>query len=114
MQPLLLLAWRSLASRPLRTALTLLAVTLGVAMLVAVAAANATIDASLDAAARRLVGRADVEVRSFGDRGFTRETTAQLVAMPEVQVASPTVRKRVFYRRDAHEGFVELVGRQQE
>jgi putative ABC transport system permease protein len=105
-----LLAWRSLASRPLRTLLTLLAVALGVAMLVAVATTNASIDASLRAAAERLIGRVDAEVRSFGDAGFTRQTSEQIARLPEVGLAAPAVRKRVFYRTPEAQGFVELVG----
>ncbi len=110
MPGLSLLAWRSLASRPLRSALTVLAVALGVAMLVAVITANATIDASLEVAAARLIGRVDVEVRSFGEQGFSRETTALLQGLPEVAAAAPTTRKRVFYRTARAQGFVEVVG----
>ena len=84
MPGLSLLAWRSLASRPLRTLLTLLAVALGVAMLVAVATTNATIDASLQEAARRLIGNVDAEVRSFGDAGFTRQTAETIARLPEI------------------------------
>jgi putative ABC transport system permease protein len=112
-----LLAWRSLASRPLRTILTVLAVALGVAMLVAVTTTNATIDASLQEAAKRLVGNVDAEVRSFGDAGFTRQTADAIMRLPEIArrgdevLAAPTVHKRVFYRTDAGaQGFVELVG----
>jgi len=112
-----LLAWRSLASRPLRTLLTLLAVALGVAMLVAVMTTNATIDASLQEAARRLVGNVDAEVRSFGDAGFTRQTADAIMRLPEIArradeaLAAPVVHKRVFYRTEAGaQGFVELVG----
>ncbi|HLH23188.1 MAG TPA: FtsX-like permease family protein [Chloroflexota bacterium] len=117
MPGLSLLAWRSLASRPLRTLLTLLAVALGVAMLVAVTATNATIDASLQEAANRLVGNVDAEVRSFGGAGFTRQTADAILRLPEVErrgddvLAAPTVHKRVFYRTDAGtQGFVELIG----
>src|SRR5262249_876743 len=80
------LAWRSLASRPVRTALALLAVALGVAVLVAVATTNASIDASLAVAASRLLGRTDVEVRSFGDLGFTRDTTEMLTEIGRAHV----------------------------
>lgn len=110
MPPLLSLAWRSLASRPLRGALTTLAVALGVAMLGAVLVTNATLDASLERATRRLVGHADLEIRSFGARGFTDAALRQIAAAPEVAVAAPTVRKRVFYRYGEHQGFVELIG----
>jgi len=108
--PLLSLAWRSLASRPLRSALTALAVALGVAMLVAVLVVSATLDASLERAALRLVGHADLEIRSFGTRGFTAASLHQIAAAPEVALAAPTVRKRVFYRYGDHQGFVELIG----
>jgi putative ABC transport system permease protein len=111
-----LLAWRSLASRPLRTLLTLLAVALGVAMLVAVTTTNATIDASLQEAANRLIGNVDAEVRSFGDAGFTRQTADAIMRLPEIArrgdevLAAPNVHKRVFYRTPSGQGFVELVG----
>ncbi|HEY7065319.1 MAG TPA: FtsX-like permease family protein [Chloroflexota bacterium] len=106
-----------MASRPLRTLLTLLAVALGVAMLVAVTTTNATIDASLQEAARRLVGNVDAEVRSFGEAGFTRQTADAIMRLPEIArqgddvLAAPTVHKRVFYRvTNGPQGFVELVG----
>src|SRR4051794_4414700 len=111
-----LLAWRSLASRPLRTLLTLLAVALGVAMLVAVTTTNATIDARLQEAANRLIGNVDAEVRSFGDAGFTRQTADAIMRLPEIArrgdevLAAPNVHKRVFYRTPSAQGFVELVG----
>lgn len=110
MRPLSSLAWRSLVSRPLRAALTLLAVALGVALLVAVLVASATLDASLERAALQLVGRADLEVRSFGARGFLDASLRQIAAAPEVALAAPAVRKRVFYRHGDHQGFVELIG----
>src|SRR3954447_7334309 len=110
MPPLLLLAWRSVASRPLRTTLTLLLVALGTGILVAVTLTNATIDASLAEAARRMAGRSDLDVRAFGEAGFSRATVGQIAALPEVRSATPVVSKRVFYRTPNDSGFLTLIG----
>ena len=72
------LAWRSLAARRGRTALSIIGIALGVGVLFASLATDAGIDASIDRTVRDLVGRADLRVAAFGDPGLSAESVAAI------------------------------------
>ena len=90
------LARRTLTARPLRSALTVFGVALGVGVL----SASLTLSAGLDAAINRtvgdLVGNADLRVSSFLDRGLSDATVQQIETMAGVSVAAPIIEHRTF------------------
>ncbi len=110
MPRLSLLAWRSLGSSPLRSALAAAAVALGVAMVMAALTANRTIERNLVEVAHEVVGAADLEVRAFSEPGLSQESLEGLRGLPGVEEISPFARKRTFYRTPEIRGFLELVG----
>lgn len=88
------LAWRSLAARPLRTALTVIGVALGVAILAAsLVASQATTDA-VRRAAEELYGQADLRVRAFDLSGFTPRAVTTMRQVPGVLNAAAVSEKR--------------------
>jgi putative ABC transport system permease protein len=90
------LAWRTLASRPLRSLLTIAGIALGVAVL----CASLTLGAALDAAVRRtvndMVGRADIRVSGFRDAGLSERAVATIAGMDDVVDAAPIIEHRTF------------------
>jgi putative ABC transport system permease protein len=90
------LAFRSLRARPLRVALSVLGVALGVAVLFAAMTTNAGVEASVQSAVRDLVGRADLRVAAFGETGLSPETVAAIAATPGVAVAAPELEQRTY------------------
>ncbi len=90
------LAWRSLAARRGRTALSVIAIALGVGVLFASIATDAGIAASIDRTVRDLVGRADLRVSAFQDRGLSVETVAAIADAPGVSVAAPVLERRIY------------------
>ncbi len=80
----------SLARNRVRTALSVLAIALGVALGYAIALINHTAVNELTQGVRTLSGTADLEVRG-PQAGFDEAVYAQLAALPEVAVASPVV-----------------------
>ena len=93
------LAWRSLAARRLRSALTVLGIALGVGVLFASLATNAGIERSIDRTVRDLVGRADLRISAFQERGLSDETVAAVRATPGVEVAVPEIEQRIYLSR---------------
>ncbi len=88
------LAWRSLAARPLRTALTVIGVAAGVAILAAtLVASQATTDA-VRRAAQELYGSADLRVRAFDSSGFTPRAVTSLRQVPGVLNAAAVAQRR--------------------
>lgn len=88
------LAWRSLAARPLRTALTVIGVAMGVAILAAtLVAGQATTDA-VRRAAQELYGSADLRVRAFDLAGFTPRAVTAMRQVPGVLNAAAVSEKR--------------------
>ena len=83
------LAWRGLAARPLRTALTILGVALGVAIVPATLVANQASTEAVERAARELFGRADLRVRAFSDAGLTARAVTTLRGLPGVTLPRP-------------------------
>ena len=68
------IAWRGLLARPLRTALAVAGVALGVAVLAATIIAGSASQAALQSATVDLLGRADVRLRAFESEGFLPRT----------------------------------------
>ena len=90
------LAFRSLRARPLRAALSMLGVALGVAVLFAGLATNAGVEASVQGTVRELVGRAELRVAAFGEGGLSAKTVATIAATPGVAVAAPSLERRTY------------------
>jgi putative ABC transport system permease protein len=90
------LAFRSLAARRGRTALSVVGIALGIAVLFASLATDAGIAASIDRTVRDLVGRADLRVEAFGPNGLSADSLAAIEAAPGVTVAAPALQKRIY------------------
>jgi putative ABC transport system permease protein len=88
-------AWRGLAARPLRTALTAVGIALGVAIVAATLIANQAAEETVERAARELLGRADLRVRAFSDEGFTPRSVAALRGLNGVRAAAPVAERRL-------------------
>src|SRR4029079_3390008 len=90
------LAWRTLASRPLRSLLTIAGIALGVAVL----CASLTLGAALDAAVQRTVndmcGRADLRVSGFLEGGLSESAVTTISGSEDVADATPIVEHRTF------------------
>ncbi len=89
-------AWRSLVARPARTALTAFGIAIGVAVLVAALAVDAGLEASIDKTVAGLVGRADLRVATFTERGLSEQTLAAIDAVPGVALTAPAIERRTF------------------
>lgn len=90
------LAWRTLPARPLRTALTVVGVALGVAVLSASLTMGASLDAAIDRTVRDAVGSADLRVSAFLERGLTAATVEAIRATDGVAVVAPTIEHRTY------------------
>jgi len=89
------LAWRGLAARPLRTALTVTGIALGVAIITATLVANQAAADAVHRAATELFGRADLRVRAFSETGLTARAVTTLRGLPGVEAASPITERRL-------------------
>ena len=89
-------AWRSLVARPARSILSIIGVALGVAVLVAALAVTAGLDASIDRTVASLVGRADLRVSAFTERGLSADTVTALDAVPGVALTAPGLERRSY------------------
>ena len=89
------LAWRGLLARPLRTALAVLGVALGVAVLTATVITGSSSQQALRSATADLLGSADVRLRAFEDEGFRPRTVQALRGLPEVAVAAPVSERQL-------------------
>ena len=90
------LAWRSLVSRRLRSLLTLIGIALGVGVLFASLATNAGIETSIDRTVRDIVGRADLRISAFRERGLADDTVEMIQNTPGVEVLAPAVERRTY------------------
>ncbi|MHB8460641.1 MAG: ABC transporter permease [Candidatus Limnocylindrales bacterium] len=90
------LAWRSLSARRGRAVLTIVGIALGVGVLFAALATNDGIERSADRTVAALVGRADLRVTAFTERGLSDATVAAIRATPGVAVAAPRIERRTF------------------
>ena len=89
------IAWRGLLARPLRTALAVIGVALGVAVVAATIITSAASDAALRSATVDLLGSADVRLRAFEETGFTPRAVQALRAIPEIRTAAPVSERRL-------------------
>jgi putative ABC transport system permease protein len=94
------LAWRGLRARPLRTALTIAGVALGVAVLFAGLATNAGIETAVDRTVAGLLGRTDVRVSAFGEDGLDPGTVDAIGRTPGVAVVAPALERRTYLGLD--------------
>jgi putative ABC transport system permease protein len=90
------LAFRSLAARRGRTALSIVGIALGIAVLYASLATDAGIAASIDRTVRDLVGRADLRIEAFGPTGLSAASLAAIEDAPGVVIAAPALQKRTY------------------
>ena len=90
------LAFRSLAARRGRTALSVVGIALGIAVLYASLATDAGIAASIDRTVRDLVGRADLRVEAFGPAGLGPDSLAAIEQAPGVTKAAPALERRTY------------------
>ena len=89
------LAWRGLLARPLRTALAIVGVALGVAVVTATVITSAASDAALRSATADLLGRADVRLRAFSEAGFTPRTVQSVRQITGVVAVAPVSERRL-------------------
>ena len=83
------LARRTLVARPLRTILTIVGIALGVGVLVAALVVNAGLDAAVERSVRDQLGRTDLRVAAFEERGLSPASLAALTTTPGVAVVAP-------------------------
>ena len=88
------LAWRSLASRPLRTALTVLGVALGVAVITAALMAGQAATEAVRRAAQELLGRPRSASAPSSREGFTPRAVQHLQTIPGVNTGSAVIEER--------------------
>ena len=93
-------AWRSLTARPLRSLLTVVGIALGVAVLFAALTTNAGIEATIGRTVDGLLGRADLRVEGFTDRGLSAASLAAIEETPGVDVASPILERKTYLAPD--------------
>jgi putative ABC transport system permease protein len=90
------LAWRSLRARPLRATLSILGVALGVGVLFAGLSTNAGIESSVGSTVHDLIGRTDLRVAAFGERGLSPATVGVVADTPGVAVVAPALERRTY------------------
>ena len=95
MSGLWLLARRAILARPLRSALTAVAVALGIAVVLAAQIVMDGLAAQATAAQQTRAGRSSLDVRVDAGSGLTPDQVAQLDALPGVAQAAPLYEKRV-------------------
>ena len=88
------IAWRGLAARPVRTALTVAGVALGVAIIAASLIAGQAATEAVRRAAQELFGTAQLRVRAFGTDGFEPRTVSTLRQVPGVLNAAAVSEER--------------------
>jgi putative ABC transport system permease protein len=89
------LAWRGLAARRLRTALTIIGVALGVAVVAGTLLANRAASEAVERAASEMLGRAELRVRAFDPDGFTPRAVTTLRQIPGVLDAAAVAERRL-------------------
>ena len=97
------IAWRGLLARPLRTALAVVGVALGVAVVAATVITSAASDAALRSATADLLGAADVRLRAFAEEGFTPRAVQAIRTIPEVTAAAPVSERTLIVNTDPGE-----------
>jgi putative ABC transport system permease protein len=94
------LAWRSLVARRLRSALTVVGIALGVGVLFASLAMDAGIERSIEQTVGGMVGRADLRVSAFTERGLSAASVSAIRNALSVDVAAPEIERRTYLRPD--------------
>lgn len=89
-------AWRSLVAHPLRSFLTVVGIALGVAVLFAALATNAGIEGAIGRTVRDLIGRADLRVEGFTERGLSPASVEAIAGTPGVAVSAPILERRTY------------------
>ena len=89
------LAWRGLTARPLRSALTIIGVALGVALVAGTLLANQAATEAVERAAQEIFGKAELRVRAFETGGFDPRTVQRLRQIQGVQAAAPVAERRL-------------------
>jgi putative ABC transport system permease protein len=89
------IAWRGLLARPLRTALAIVGIALGVAVVTATIITGASSEQALRGATVDLPGRADVRVRAFEEAGFSPRTLQAVRSLPDVHAVAPVAERRL-------------------
>ena len=90
------LAWRTLASRPVRSLLTIAGIGLGVAVLCASLTLGAALDAAVQRTVNDMVGRADLRVSGFLEGGLSEGAVTTIITGENVVDAAPIVEHRTF------------------
>ena len=90
------LARRTLVARPLRTILTIAGIALGVGVLVAALVLNAGLEAAAERSVNDQLGRTDLRVASFDERGLSAASLATLATTPGVAVVAPELELRTY------------------
>ena len=105
------LGWRALRRRPLRTALTVAGIAIGVALVFAALSVDAAASSGAAGYAREISGRADLVVRAFGEGTLSSASLAAVSGTPGVLETSPQVRRPTFASDQGGPlGTVTLVG----
>ena len=90
------LAWRGLTARPLRSALTIIGVALGVALVSGTLLANQAASEAVERAAQEILGKAELRVRAFDPAGFSPRTVELLRNIsPALKAAAPVAERRL-------------------
>ncbi len=92
------LARRAISGRPLRAALTAVAIALGIAVVLGVSVTTAGVDAQSRSAAQSAAGGSNLDVRVTAGTGLTADAAASLTNLPGVHDAVPLYEKRVVAR----------------
>ncbi len=94
-------AWRSLRARPLRTALSIVGIALGVAVLFAALVTDAGIQAGVGRTVDDVMGRSDLRVGAFEEKGLSASSLSAIRSAPGVAIADPVLEQRTYLQRDA-------------
>ncbi|MCZ6781142.1 MAG: ABC transporter permease, partial [Nitrospirae bacterium] len=103
LKALALLSRGHLAERPVRTAMTIVGVALGVSVSVAMRTANLDVLRSFEEAVLTVAGRATLEV-SGGELGVDELVIADLLAHPDVLSAAPILEVGAVVATGPHRG----------
>jgi putative ABC transport system permease protein len=95
--------WSHLADRPVRTAMTILGIALGVAVSVAIRTANVEVLRSFEEAVLTVAGRATLQV-SGGELGLDERMVAMLRNEPGILSAMPVVQQHAQVAAGPHRG----------
>ncbi len=103
------LAWRGLTARPLRSALTIIGVALGVALVSGTLLANQAASEAVERAAQEIFGKADLRVRAFEPTGFEPRTLDLLRRIVGVSEVAPVAERRLLVTDPVRTGYNLLV-----